>query len=273
MDWEMVEGNYDYSRYSGLLLNKRDGVMTITLSNPGRRNATTPVISNELTTIWDDVWQDDEVKVIILQGEGKDFCAGADTNRLAKQGDVPSPLFGMTRKAKKHAMSIIDCEKPVIAKVRGHAYGVGLTLALAADLVYASEDARFCDPHVKLGMVAGDGGVLLWPAMGAFRRAKEALLLGEAISAADAMELGLINRVLPDDQLDEHVASIARRLCDMPSHAVNYTKVSLNVALKQMTGAAFETSIAYQAYSMKMGDFKEATKAFAEKRKGNFEGK
>ncbi|HJT41430.1 MAG TPA: enoyl-CoA hydratase-related protein [Sphingobium sp.] len=269
----MIEGSYDYSRYSGLLLEKRDGVMTITLSNPGRRNATTPEISMELTTIWDDVWQDDDVKVIVLQGEGKDFCAGADTGRLKTREDAPSPLFEMTRKAKKHALRIIDCEKPVIAKVRGVAYGIGLTLALAADLVYASEDARFCDPHVKLGMVAGDGGVLLWPAMGAFRRAKEALLLGETVSAMDALEIGLINRVLPDDQLDDHVATIARRLCDMPSHAVNYTKASLNVALKQMTGAAFETSVAYQAYSMKTDDFKEATKAFVEKRKGDFKGR
>lgn len=263
----------DYSRYKGLKLDKRNGVMTVTLSNPGRRNATTLAMSQELTTIWDDVWQDDEVAIIVIQGDGADFCAGADTSRLGSRSEGKSPLFAPTRKMKKHAYGMIECEKPVVAKVRGAAYGVGLTLALAADLVYASENARFCDPHVKLGMVTGDGGVLLWPAMGALRRAKEALMLGEALSATEAFEIGLINRVLPDDQLDGHVDGIVSRLLEMPPHALNYSKVSLNLALKQMTGAAFEASIGYEAYSMKTEDFQEATRAFSEKRKGKFAGK
>ena len=262
---------YDYSRYVGLKLDKRDGLMTITLSNPGKRNATTPDMSAELTTIWDDVWRDPEVRVILIQGEGADFCSGADTSRVGTYAPN-NPVFPMTRNAKKHAYGIIDCEKPVVAKVRGVAYGIGVTLALASDLVYASETARFCDSHVKLGMVAGDGGVLLWPAMGALRRAKEALLLGEPISARDAEEIGLINRALPDDQLDAHVDGIIERLLAMPPHAVNYTKATLNLALKQMTGAAFEASLGYQAYSLKMDDFKEATRAFVEKRKGDFKG-
>ena len=268
-----MTGNYDYSKYRSLKLDKRGGVMTITLSNPGRRNATTPEMSEELARIWDDVWQDDEVAVIVIQGDGQDFCAGADTGRLMSREDQTSPVFAPTRKMKKHAYGIIDCEKPVIAKVRGAAYGVGLTLALASDLVYASEGAKFCDPHVRLGMVTGDGGVLLWPAMGAFRRAKEALLLGEALTAQEAMDIGLINRVLPDDQLDAHVDSIVARLLEMPPHAMSYSKVSLNLALKQMTGAAFEASIGYEAYSLKTEDFKEATRAFVEKRKGKFQGK
>jgi enoyl-CoA hydratase len=230
-------------------------------------------MSEELTSIWDDIWQDDEVLVVVIQGEGDDFCAGADTSRLKSRDDVAAPTFSPTRKMKKHAYGIIDCEKPVIAKVRGVAYGVGLTLALAADLVYAAEGAQFCDPHVRLGMVAGDGGVLLWPALGALRRAKEALLLGEALSAQEAMEIGLINRVLPDNELDAHVNKVVSRLLEMPPHAMNYTKTCLNLALKQMTGAAFEASIAYEAYSFKTDDFKEATRSFAEKRKGKFVGK
>ena len=268
-----MDGSYDYSRYKSLKLHKDGGVMTITLSNPGRRNATTPEMSIELANIWDDVWQDDEVAVIVIQGEGQDFCSGADTERLKSRDDAAGPTFNVTRRMKKHAYGLLDCEKPVVAKVRGVAYGIGLTLALASDLVYAADSARFCDPHVKLGLVAGDGGVLLWPAMGALRRAKEALLLGEALTAQEAMDIGLINRVLPDDQLDAHVDGIVSRLLEMPPHALNYTKVSLNLALKQMTGAAFEASMAYQAYALKTEDFKEATRSFVEKRKGKFQGK
>ncbi|KHK88984.1 enoyl-CoA hydratase/isomerase family protein [Novosphingobium malaysiense] len=267
-------GNHDYTRYTALQLDKQEGLLTITLSNPGKRNATTPQMSSELTTIWDDAWQDPEVRVILIQGDGADFCAGADTSRLGgNRYSGNTPVFPMTRNAKKHAYGIIDCEKPVVAKVRGVAYGVGVTLALAADLTYASETARFCDSHVKLGMATGDGGVLLWPAMGALRRAKEALLLGDVIPAQEAADLGLINRALPDDELDAHVDAIIERLLALPPHAMSYSKVSLNLALKQMTGTAFEASAAYQAYTMKTEDFLEAGQALREKRKGDFKGR
>lgn len=268
-----ADGSYDYSRYTALRLDKKDGVMTITLSNPGRRNATTPGMSAELTRIWDDLWLDPEVRVIVIQGDGSDFCAGADTGRLEGRFEVTNPVFPMTRVAKKHAYGILDCEKPTIAKVRGVAYGIGVTLSLACDLVYAAPGARFCDPHVRVGLVAGDGGVLLWPALGALRRAKEALMLGEPISAEDAADIGLINRVVPDDELDAHVDNVVQRLLAQPPHALNYTKASLNLALKQMTGPAFEASLAYEAYTFKTEDFKEATRAFVEKRPANFRGK
>jgi enoyl-CoA hydratase len=211
--------------------------------------------------------------VIVVQGDGADFCAGADPSRLGGRFDVANPTFPMTRVAKKHAYSILDCEKPTIAKVRGAAYGVGVTLALACDLVYAAPSARFRDSHVRLGLVAGDGGVLLWPAMGALRRAKEALMLGDPISAQDAADIGLINRVVPDEELDAYVDGIAQRLLAQPPHALNFTKASLNLALKQMTGAAFEASIAYEAYTFKTDDFVEATRAIAEKRPPNYRGK
>ena len=268
-----VEGAYDYSRYTALGLDKKDGVMTITLSNPGRRNATTPAMSAELATIWDDLWLDPEVRVIVIQGDGADFCAGADVSRLGSRGDGGAPAFPVTRVAKKHAYGILDCEKPTIAKVRGAAYGLGVTLALACDLVYAAPGAKFCDSHVRVGLVAGDGGVLLWPALGALRRAKEALMLGDPISAHDAAEIGLINRVIADDELDAHVDKVVQRLLSQPPHALNYTKASLNIALKQMTGAAFEASIAYEAYTFKTEDFAEATRAFADKRTPTYRGK
>jgi enoyl-CoA hydratase len=181
------------------------------------------------------------------------------------------PLNTTTRVAKQHILNILDCEKPTLARVRGVAYGMGVNLALACDMVVASEDARFCDSHVKVGMVAGDGGVM-WPLYCGMHRAKEYLMTGNPVPAKTAADIGLINHCLPDGELDAYVQRLAEQLRDLPPHAVNYTKVSLNVMLKQMIGSAFEASLAYEIYSRTMGDFKEATAAFVGKRKGQFTG-
>ena len=277
MPQDQTAGIYDYSAYSGLKLSNVDGVMTITISNPSRRNAITRQQSDELARIWDDVWQDPDVSVIILTGEGQDFCSGADVSSLAsgeaiRRATARAPVNTVSRMAKKHVYGILDCEKPVIAKVRGVAYGMGVNLALACDMVYAAPGARFCDSHVKAGLVAGDGGVLLWPLLIGMHRAKEYLMTGEPVPAEKAADIGLINACVPDDELDAHVQKVAEKLRDLPPHAVNYTKAALNVALKQMTGAAFEASLGYEVYSMQTEDFKEATTAFVEKRKGVFKG-
>ncbi|WP_337188104.1 enoyl-CoA hydratase-related protein [Phenylobacterium sp.] len=266
---------YDYSRYGALKMSLADGIMTMVLSNPGRKNAVTPEMSEELTTVWDDFMLDDEVRVIVITGEGGDFCSGADLSRRAAQADQPvasRPTNRVTRAARKHIYAMLDCEKPILAKVRGVAYGFGANLAMGADMVFAAEGARICDSHVKAGMVAGDGGVLMWPLLIGMHRAKEYLMTGEPVPADVAERIGLINRCLPDDQLDAHVQDMAEKLRDLPPHAVNYTKASLNIAMRQMTGAAFEASLAYETYTMTMDDCREAARAFVEKRKGNFTG-
>jgi enoyl-CoA hydratase len=266
----------DYSRYTSLKLSMADGIMTVMLSNPGRRNAATARMSDELATIWEDLWVDPDVKAIILTGEGNDFCSGADVGQIADaetEGEKPiSHVNRCTRYARKHIMGIVDCEKPTIAKVRGVAYGMGLSMALACDMVFVSENARLCDSHVKVGLVAGDGGVLLWPLAVGIHRAKEYLMTGEPLTGKKAEEIGLINRCLPDDQLDQHVQTMAEKLVSLPPHAVNYTKAALNMVLKQLTSTAFEASLAYEIYTMKMDDVGEATKAFMEKRKGRYTG-
>ncbi|SFF77604.1 enoyl-CoA hydratase [Novosphingobium sp. CF614] len=270
---------HDYSRYSGLGLSLSDGIMTVTLSNPGRKNAITTLQGDELVTIWEDLWEDPDVRVIILTGDGGDFCSGADVSGLVRRAEQPGdpdvrvkPVNPTFRKARKHVYGILECEKPIIAKVRGVAYGLGVNLALACDMVFAAPGARFCDSHVKAGLVAGDGGVLLWPLLVGMHRAKEYLMTGEPVLAEKAADIGLINGCIPDDQLDAHVQALAERLRDLPPHAVNYTKAALNVAMRQMTGAAFEMSLGYEIYTMRTNDFREATQAMIGKRKGQFRG-
>lgn len=266
----------DYSRYTALKLSLDKGIMTLTLSNPGKKNAVTKRAQEELSTIWEDLWADPEVKAIIFTGEGSDFCSGADVSELAtaaaSDAKPVSYLNRSSRYARKHVLGPIDCEKPVIAKVRGVAYGMGANMALACDMVFAADDARFCDSHVKIGLVAGDGGVLLWPMAIGLHRAKQYLMTGDPISAKKASEIGLINECMPDAELDDFVQNMVEKLVSLPPHAVNYTKVSLNQVLKQTALPAFETSLAYEIYSMGMDDTNEATAAFVEKRKGNFTG-
>ena len=266
----------DYSEYRNLKLSLSDGIMTVTLSNPAKKNAITAAMGEELTTIWHDLWRDPAVRVIILTGEGNSFCVGYDLS-VSSVGDdggarARTMQRSMTRIAKLHMTTMLECERPIIAKVRGPAYGLGASMCMASDLVYAAPTARFADPHVKAGMVAGDGGVMLWPLAIGFHRAKEYLMTGDPLSAEEASSIGLINRCVPEHELDAKVQAMAEKLRDLPPNAVNYTKVALNVALKQMTQSAFETSIAYELFTMKTEDFQEATSAFLEKRKGVFTG-
>jgi enoyl-CoA hydratase len=270
------ERDIDYADYKALKLSLQDRILTVTLSNPGRRNAVTPQMSVELARIWNDVWDDRNVSVVILTGEGDSFCSGADLSILADSGgdsDETRPLNITTRIARKHVMGLLDLEKPVLAKLRGPAFGLGATLALACDMVFAAPGARICDSHVKAGLVAGDGAVLLWPLAIGFHRAKEYLLTGDPIPAEVAEQIGLINRVVADADLDAHVQAMAEKLRDLPPLAVNYTKSAMNMTLKQMTQASFEASLAYEVYTMATEDHQEAMRAFAERRRGRFTGR
>jgi len=263
--------DYDYGAYQALKLRREAGVMTVTISNPGKKNAVSPRMLDELSNVWDDLSRDPAVKVVVLTGDGGGFCSGADLISL-KSGELlgrPAERRGV----RPPVLSILDCDKPVLAKVRGVAYGIGVNMALACDMVFAAEGARLCDSHVKAGMVAGDGGVLLWPLLVGMHRAKEYLMTGEPVGADLAERIGLVNRCLPDTELDGHVQAVAERLAALPPLAVNYTKKALNVAMKHMTAAAYEASSAYEHYTLKTEDFAEALAAFAEKRPGVYRGR
>lgn len=265
----------DYDRYKALKLDLDEkGILTITLSNPGKRNAMNGTMNQELVHIFDDAWADDDVKVIVLTGDGGDFCSGADVSGMASgKKREGHPVYRISREGKRHFYSMLDCEKPIISKVRGVAYGAGVNLAMGADMVYAAEGARFCDSHVKVGLVAGDGGGAIWPFLIGFNKAKEFLMTGEPIYAEKAAELGLINHCLPDDELDAAVQAMAEKLIALPPLAVNYTKAAINSMLKSFMGTAFDTGMAYECASQLTQDHKEATQAFMEKREGKFVGR
>jgi enoyl-CoA hydratase len=264
--------SYEHVRLS---IDER-GILTATITNPDKKNAVNGGIASDLDRLWREIDDDLDVRVVVLTGEGNAFCAGLDLSYLATgaslSGQTPRRQKAAAKGIRDRVFDILDCETPTIAKVRGPAYGMGVNIALACDFVIAADDARFCDSHVKNGITAGDGGVAFFPLMIGFRRAKEMLMLGEPISGTEAAAIGLTNKAVPDDELDATVDDLARRLAEGPPLAQAWTKLSLNVMLKQMALGAFETSIAYDMLSLRTDDVTEGSKAFMEKRAPKFTG-
>lgn len=262
----------DPTKYEMLKITTQAGVATVALNSPRRKNAVNRRMHAELEHVWDDIDADDEIRVAVLTGEGGDFCAGIDINDLNEQNEEGRTGRPRTRGARRLFWNMLDCEKPIIAKVRGVAYGLGVNVALACDLVYAAEGARFCDSHVKVGIAPGDGGAALWPLLIGFHRAKELILTGDPVEARRAADLGLINYCLPEAELDGAVDAMAGKLAAGAPLAISYGKLSVNTMLKQLMAGAFETSMAYDQMTLRTRDHAEAAKAFLEKRPPNFSG-
>jgi len=262
----------DPTRYEMLKVSTRDGVATVRLDNPDRKNAVNRRMHLELEQVWDDIDADDDVRVAVITGEGGAFCAGIDLNDQKQQSDEGRTGRPRTRGARRLFWNMLDCEKPIIAKVRGVAYGLGANIALASDIVIAAEGARFCDSHVKVGIAPGDGGAALWPLLVGFNRAKELIMLGDPIEATRAAEIGLINHCKPDGELDRFVEDMAVRLSQGAPLAISYGKLAVNAMLKQLMAGAFETSMAYDQLTLYTKDHVEGANAFLQKRPPKFTG-
>lgn len=161
----------NYDRYKNLLIEQNGGILTITINRPETRNAINEGLHAEFSTIFADADDDDSVNVIVLSGSGGAFCAGGDLNWLLRLHGDPVATSKGIRKDRRIQNTLLDLEKPIIAKVDGPAVGLGCSLALYCDFVYASERSLFADPHVSIGLVAGDGGAVMWPQLIGYARA------------------------------------------------------------------------------------------------------
>jgi enoyl-CoA hydratase len=262
----------DYSGYKHLVIRRRDRVLTITLDRPPMN----PIhfdLHHELSRIWYDVQVDHESDVVIFTGSGETFSAGGDIPMMQRRIDDPELFNRKNLEMKKMIFGLLDLEKPVIARVNGDCIGLGATLALLCDIIIAVDGARFGDPHVKMGYVAGDGGAVIWPQLVGFARAKEYLLTGDMLDAKEAERIGLINHVVPRAELDAKVDALADKLARGSTKAIKWTKTCVNIPLRQLAHSIMDASLAYEAITNMGADHQEAVTAFQEKREPKFTGR
>jgi len=253
-----------------------NGVAWITLDRPSALNALTPDQRERLILRLDQASADPAVRAVVLTATGKGFCAGADlrsapsapAERIA--GDVARLIRGG---AQRLVAAVLDCEKPVIAAVNGTAAGLGAHLALACDLVLAAESATFTEVFVRRGLVPDGGGAYLLPRLVGPQRAKELLFFGDALPAAEARRLGLVNRVVPDGELADTARAWAERLAAGPTRALAATKALVNASLESGRAAAFAAEAAAQETNMTTADAHEGVRAFVERRTPEYRGR
>jgi enoyl-CoA hydratase len=259
-----------YENYKTLLFRRDGAILTITMNRPEVRNAADMSMHNELSRVFRDVARDTETKVVILTGAGNAFSAGGDIIAMQKKLADRTLWIQTVMEAREIFYSMLDLEKPIIARVNGHASGLGATLAVYSDIVVAVEDAKFADPHVKVGLTAGDGGALMWPMLIGFQKAKEYLFLGDQMTAREAERLGLVNYCVPQAELDPKVSEIAARLAKGASRAIGWTKQAINMSMRQMALSSMEIGFGLETLSQLSADHAEAVAAFAEKREPRF---
>jgi enoyl-CoA hydratase len=269
----------DYSRYQHLIVDVVDNIATITMNRPERLNAINDQLHRELRDVWIDMGRDDRVDAIILTGSGRAFCAGGDVKDLHSVdepfggGRKKEPLAVMAADARRLANEMLDVEQPIIAAVNGDAFGLGANIALLCDIVIMADDARIADTHVNVGLVAGDGGAVIWPILIGPHRAKEFLMRGTRLTGAEAAAMGLVNRAVPRAEVLAQAQELAAELAAGAPLAIRWTKYSVNKALKHAMNLVFDVSIAFELTSMKSADHREGIAAFNEKRKPKFTGR
>ena len=251
--------------FETIALAREGRLLTITLNRPETLNAVDAQMHEDLVDVLAFAARDERSDVVVLTGAGRAFSAGGDFAHLSNMAAHPEVFDQDAARAKRIVFSMLDLEKPLVCRLNGHATGLGATVALLCDVVFAADTAKIGDPHVAIGLVAGDGGALVWPERIGLARAKEFLLTGELIPAKRAAELGLLNHCLPAEDLDKAVDAFCRRLLDGSTNAIRWTKVLLNLELKRRAHALMDAGIAYEAVTVRSADFKDAVEALRKK--------
>jgi 2-oxoglutaroyl-CoA hydrolase len=242
-------------------------VATITLDVPGKLNRVSMAARDQLATVFDELGADDSVRFVVLTGEGEAFTAGGDiAGFLEVEPEILSRLHWNVAAPER-------CPKPVVARLRGYAFGVGLELALACDFRLAADDVQLALPEVRLGMIPGSGGTQRLVRLIGLGRAKDMVLRGRRVGAEEALALGLVTEVVPAAELDAAVERLLVELREVSPLALATAKRVLNLAEEGPLHAGLQLEGLAYAVLRSSADFREGVEAFVEKRKPRFEGR
>ncbi|MEO6248261.1 MAG: enoyl-CoA hydratase/isomerase family protein [Sphingomicrobium sp.] len=259
--------------FQTILLERRGRLLVLTLNRPEALNAVNLDLHDELPEALLFAGGDAASDVVLLTGAGKAFSAGGDIGHMEHNAANPHFFDHEAEQAKRIVFTLLDIEKPVVCRMNGHAIGLGATIALLCDVIFAAEGAKIGDPHVGIGLVAGDGGAVVWAQRIGLARAKEYLLTGELLTAPKAAEIGLINHCLPTDALDAAVDAFCQRLLTGATQAIRWTKILTNIELKRIAEAVMAPGIAYESMSVRTADHREGIAALKERRNPVFTGR
>jgi len=257
------------------IFEEKDNLAVITLNRPDKLNSVKLDQLKELIIRLNAYEQDDNVRAIIITGTGRGFCTGAD---LSGGGGRPDANTAMGMKLSTHIYSrvpftIASIEKPVIAAVNGIAAGFGCNLALCCDIIYAAQDAKFMEIFVKRGMCPDGGGTYFLPRLVGLARAKEIFFSGEPVLAQQAYDMGMVNRVVPNDVLMDEALAYARQIAKSPTRSVGMIKRLLNRSFDSDLQTQLEFESAFQGLATSTEDMVEGVMSFLEKREPDFKGK
>lgn len=256
--------------YQALQFSRPDeGILEIILAKPQTLNSVTAAMHTELARVWRDIDADERINVVLVRGAGGKFSSGGDFDLVEAIIRDNETRLRVWKEARDLVYNIINCSKPVVAAVEGPAVGAGLAVALLSDISIAGRTARFVDGHVRLGVAAGDHAAIIWPLLVGMAKAKYYLLLNESISGEEAERIGLVSRVVADDQVYETALGVARRLAQGSPSAVRWTKYALNNWLR-MAGPIFDTSTALEFLGFLTPDAAEGLASLREKRAPQF---
>jgi 2-(1,2-epoxy-1,2-dihydrophenyl)acetyl-CoA isomerase len=261
---------------NALVLERREeGVTTLVMNRPERMNALNKDLAGALNGALDRVALDQGVRVVVLAGAGRAFCAGGDLGVIGKgrQENNLAELEPILRSGMQMVLKMRTMRQPVIAAVHGAAAGAGMNIALAADVRIASEDAMFGQNFAKVGLFPDYGGMIFLPELVGPARAAEMFYTGEMIDAQTALRLGIVNRVVPAAQLEREVRSLAQKIAQGPAMAIQAVKQALFGSAKERLTKILELEVEQQMKCFRSEDCGEGIRAFFEKRKPNFQGK
>jgi len=259
--------------FRALQIDRVGDVLRVAIAHPtSDLNSVDGLLHEDLTRLFRELKREDTARAVLLTGRGRAFSAGGDFRWFPTLDDL-AKLEHLRRDAKQMIWDLLDVELPIVAALNGPAIGLGASLALLCDVIFMADTATIADPHVRVGIVAGDGGTAIWPLVLGPARAKQFLLTGDPVTAAEAFAMGLVNRVVAPADLEREALAFAARLAEGAPLAVRYTKQAVNKLVKDALNTAFDTATALEIVTFQSEDHREALAALREKRKPRFTGR